>query len=106
MMRGVSWELWSRALLSVQRALLGEVTPEMRAISLELSQKVLRVTVFIDGLVDEDLVDDFDSAVITQIIADFPEPDRDDPAVEFEFIRADVPAPLEPRGRWVYFRKE
>ena len=92
-------------LLSIQRALLGEIVPEMRAISADVGSEVVRLTVFVDGAISDALVEDFDAAV-TQVVADFPYPDDGDPRIEFDVVRVDAPARIESRGTWVFFRKE
>ena len=81
-------------LLSVQRALLGEVTPGMRAIAVDWDQERIQVRVFHDGPWDASLEENFDASVVSQVVADFPWPERGDPRVVYEFIRLDGPGPL------------
>lgn len=83
----------SRVLLSVQRALLGEITREMQAVAVAISDAEIRVLLVVDAGASPDIAADFDAGAMTQIVADFPEPDRGDPAVTFESIAV---APGEP----------
>lgn len=99
-------EFRTGVLLSVHRALLGEIRPNMRAISVEWSEKNIRISVYVDGEIDEEAGDEFDAGVVTQVVADFPHPHVNDPIVDVEFIRCDAPAKLDCRGEIVYARKE
>ncbi len=91
---------------SAHRALLGEIKPFVRAISLETSKDIIKLWVYHDGEVSSDEKDYFDSVVITQIFADFPDPEKGDPICEFEFVRIDQPELLKPVGRLLYERWE
>ena len=97
-------DLRARVLLSVQRALLGEITPEMRAVEVEWSPERILLRVFTEGEASEQVREDFDAAVVTQVVADFPEPDRGDPRVELEFVRCDAPDHVPVRGTLVFAR--
>jgi hypothetical protein len=99
-------QLRARILLSLQRALLGEVTSNMRAISVEWSTDRIKIWVYYDGPVDEDIVDDFDASAVTQVVADFPYPDKGDPKIDFEFLRCDIPQKIGNRGEFVFYRNE
>jgi hypothetical protein len=99
-------DLRSRVLLSIQRALVGEITPEMRAIDVEISEKRILVRVFTEGALSDKLREDFDAGAMTQLVADFPEPDKADPQIILEFIRCDTPAPVPVRGVLVFGRVE
>lgn len=78
----------------------------MRAISLEIANDRLKLWVFHDGPVSQDEADHFDSVVVTQMVADFPDVEKGDPICGFEFIRLDQPEKIEPRGEFVFFRWE
>lgn len=93
-------------LLSVHRALLGEITPEMRKIEVEISRQLIVIRVFTDGAASEQVKDDFGGSVVTQIHADFPPPNRDNPRVELEFVRIDAPERIPVRGHLVFARAE
>lgn len=95
-----------RVLLSVQRALIGEITPDMRYIDVEFSSERIHIIVWHDGAHDEYVHDDFDAGAVTQVVADFPRPERGDPQVSFEFVRCDFPERPEFRGVLVYGRSE
>jgi hypothetical protein len=95
-------ELRTRALLSVQQALVGEVRVEMRAIEVEISPVRILIRVFTHGQASEELREEFDAGAVTQVVAHFPYPDRGDPEVEFEFVRCDRPSPIPVRGTLVF----
>lgn len=97
-------ELRVRVLLSVQRALLGEITPPMRAIEVEWSRDRIMIRVFTEGEVDDAMREDFDAGVVTQVVSDFPDPDRGDPQVAFEVVRCDAPTRIPVRGVLVFAR--
>lgn len=99
----------SRVLLSVQSALVGEVTPQMRFIGVELSPERIHIIVWHDGIIDASISangGDFDGGAITEIVADFAWPERGDPQVSFEFVRCDFPQRPDFRGTLVYGRSE
>jgi hypothetical protein len=95
-------ELRARALLSVQRALIGEVTPEMRAIEVVVTSGRVLLRVFTDGEAPARVRDDFDAGAATQIVADFPYPEDGDPEVAVEFVRCDFPEPIPVEGVLVH----
>lgn len=99
-------ELRARVLLSVQRALIGEVRPEMRYIEVILAQGMVRILVWHEGPSDPGARDDFDASVITQVVADFPDSGAGDPEIDFEFHRCDGPAKPLVTGVLVYGRHE
>ena len=88
--------------LSIQRALLGNVTSNMRAIMAEVSENDIRLFFYYDGEVhenDEEIV----SEIETEVIADFDENCNFD----VNIIRLDYPFPIKNRsGFCVYLRKE
>lgn len=97
-------ELRNRVLLSVQRALVGEITPTMRAIEVEFAPARILIRVFTDGDAHEAVRKDFDAGAMTQVVADFPDPDAGDPQVEFEFVALPSPAAIPVRGVLVFAR--
>lgn len=99
-------EFRTKVLLSLQRALLGEITPTMRAVAVQWSAERIVIRVYTDGEAPADVREDFDASVVTQVVADFSLPDRGDPKVEFEFTRFDAPARLPDWGVLVYARAE
>jgi hypothetical protein len=94
--------LRTSVLLSIHRALLGEITPQMRAISVEWLSGSIKIWVYHDGKISSDIIEDFDTSVITQIYADFPQPNF----VDFEFIREDFPNRINAGEDLVFALKE
>ena len=78
-------DLRSRALLSLQRALLGEVTQEVLAVSMEISPESLHIWVYHGGMTPEEQ-EHFDGCAVSQVLADFPYPERGDPAIDSTFV--------------------
>ena len=105
-MSTVDVDLRRRVLLSVQRALVGDVTPQMRYVAVEVSSERIHIIVWHDGAVPSGVTADFDASAVTQVVADFPHPDQHDPHVSFEFVRCDSPQRPEFRGTLVYGRSE
>ena len=99
-------DLRSKVLPSVQRALVGCITAEMRFISVELSRYRIHLHVYVDGVMRENAYEDFDAEAVTQIVADVPYPDRDDPQVSCTFHRCDFPPKPDFEGDVVYARRE
>jgi hypothetical protein len=96
-------ELRQRVLLSMQRALLGEVTPDLRGVTAGWDTTRLDAIFVYDGVVTE-LVTEAVAVIETQVIADFfPEL-----AVRFVAVRSPVPSDLNhfARRAWVYRRRE
>lgn len=87
--------------LSLQRALLGNVTPNIRAVIAELSGKNISLLFYFEGEVDDD--DELASVIETEIIADF----DDDFTVDTTVQRLDYPQRIKnTNGLLVYLRKE
>lgn len=105
-MTEVEQEFRIRVLLSVQRALLGEVTAKMRSIEVILATDTLHLRVWHEGAATKEEKDDFDAIVVTGIAADLwtgIEPPRDP---TFEFVRCDPPAKPKTEGVLVFARQE
>jgi hypothetical protein len=64
------WELRVRLLLSIQRALLGEVTPNIRAVTAQIDAQTIVLRWIIDGKISDGLRRDL-SAVGAEVVADF-----------------------------------
>jgi hypothetical protein len=95
-------------LLAVQRALVGEISPAMRAIAVEVGHAQVWLYVFHDGDADDEEIDDFDAAVVAQLERDAPglaAADGVEPEVGFSYVRVDEPAPLPVHGHLVFARK-
>lgn len=91
-----------RALLSVQRALVAEVHPSMRAIEVEIAEERITIRVFTDGEASEEVRADFDAGAVTQVVADFPDRESGDPSIALEFVRCDRPRAIPLRGTLVF----
>lgn len=88
--------------LSLQRALLGNITPNIRCVAVILDAKNIQLSFYYDGEFtdcDEELA----SEVETEIIADF----DDDFIISTHLERLDYPKPIKiNNGYCVYLRKE
>ena len=63
-------DLLREAQFSVMCMLVGEVTPEMRAVTVEVNARHITVRVYHDGCASDDAWDAFDSAM-TEVFTDF-----------------------------------
>jgi len=89
------------ALLSVQRAFLGEIAQSVRAVAVDTSNKKVVVTIYIEDIISEDYRYDL-SCVETEVLADFP-----NNAVEFNIIEDSMGgSKIFPNGEPIYLRKE
>lgn len=87
--------------LSVQRALLGNLAPNIRAVVAKLSGKNIGLFFYFDGQVGDD--DELVSVIETEVIADFDE----DFIVDTTIQRLDFPQQIKnTNGLLVYLRKE
>lgn len=88
------------AILSLNKALWGEVSPSLRAARILWNEEKVRVYFFYDGEISEN---DWESAecVATEVIADFPEH-----KLEVDILRWDYPRKIPNEGELVYCRKE
>jgi hypothetical protein len=77
------WELRVRLLLSIQRALLGEVTPNIRAVTAQIGAQTIVLRWIIDGGISDSFKHDL-SVVGTKVVADFATHQ-----IAEEFIRCD-----------------
>lgn len=89
------------ARLSIQRALLGEVSGRLRAVVFSVSDLFLNIRFYFDGEIDED---DFESAscVETEVLADYEE----DWTIVVKCLRLDASEPILDDGVWVFRRRE
>lgn len=95
-------------LLAVQRALVGEISPGMRAIAVEIDPAQVWLYVYHNGPAEEAEIDDFDEAVMAQLEADVTELsplEGPEPEVGFNYVRVDEPEPVPAYGHLVYARK-
>ncbi len=91
------------ALLSMQSALLGEVTPELRAVMIDVNEKedVFSAWFYYDGEVSEQRIDLWDCAV-TEASADLGRYEL----VRSHIKRLDYPQKIPSKGYFAYLRKE
>ena len=88
--------------LSIQRALLGNITHNIRAIVAELKHNDIQLFFYYDGKIQED-DEETASEIGTEVIADF----SDDYNLDVNISRIDYPQPINhANGLYVYFRKE
>ena len=95
-------ELRIGVLLSVQRALLGNVPPCLRAVTVDYSSEAKRILLrsYFDGVIAEDDLE-LMSTVWTEVGADHP-----GFRVDWEVIRCDVPLPIQVLRDWAFMRRE
>ncbi|TIN21628.1 MAG: hypothetical protein E5Y31_20470 [Mesorhizobium sp.] len=96
-------DIRARLLLSVQRALLGAVSPRLRAVTCAWEGVEIKLRFVFDGEpVDQDLEDA--GIVAGEVAADFPAPWT----VDEDIARLDYPDDLRPGALalWAYWRKE
>ncbi|MES2344771.1 MAG: hypothetical protein V4494_02375 [Chlamydiota bacterium] len=89
------------ALTSTGRALLGVITPELRAVVVDLVEDVFYINFYYDGEVSEDLIDLWDCA-ITEASAGLDSNFGLDEYIE----RLDYPQKIPRSGTFAYLRKE
>ena len=94
--------LRARLLLSVQRALLGEVTVNIRAVTCSVDADEVVLRWIIDGAISEELEADL-SVLGTEVISEF-----SDHHISEEFIRCDAPSDIKVLylDHLAYLRKE
>jgi hypothetical protein len=98
----VNDSLGTRVLASIERAIVGAVPPEIRAVAVEWSAAQVLVRVFAEQAAPDSVREEFDEDVITQVVADFPYPDRGDPRIDLVFVRGGAPI-VVPAGAVVVF---
>ena len=89
---------------TLQHALVGEVTPQMRAISVERRPHSIDLWFYLDGPVGEQLQIDLNAGARDLILEEYQ--DTEDFTVHFHFVRCDHPAELQCKGTCIYGRKE
>lgn len=93
----------SRSLLgmALQRALLGQVSPQLRGVSVDQDGQRIHLKFFFNGPVsEEDRV--AASEVETELLGDLPRDKR----LDTEIVRLDAPQRLPDSGQWVFRRRE
>ena len=89
------------ARLSIQRALLGEIFPQLRAVVFTIAEHDIDIRFYVDGLINETDAESA-SCVETEVIADYEPEDT----ITTRCIRLDYPEPINDDGIWVYQRRE
>ncbi len=97
-----SIELRNKILLSLQVALLGEITPNIRGITCGWSSSLITIHWYFQGEISEDDRESME-CVATEVLANFPEH-----KINIESKRLDLPELLNPYtlSAWVYLKKE
>lgn len=91
-----------RLKLSIQSALLGAITENIRNVAVYINEKKIFLYFFINGEISEDEKENI-SIIETEVIADF----EDDFDIESIIKRVDTPEPITlDRGFSVFQRKE
>ncbi|HZN96007.1 MAG TPA: hypothetical protein VFB81_25000 [Myxococcales bacterium] len=88
-------------LLAIQQALLGEVSPNLRAVTVSYTETSLHFEAYFDGEVHDEEREAM-SLVETELMAEFPSTH----SLSHQVIRLDTPALIPKDRTWVYFRKE
>jgi len=94
-------ELRQNVLLSLQRALLGEVFPALRTVSVEISNDGVKFYCYVDGPPTEEDLESLE-CVETEVMADFAE----DFDVSHEVLQVDVPNSAKDKRYAVFARRE
>jgi len=90
-----------RILLVAYNALVGEIPPNLRAVSIRHDDRTVALTAYFDGEPSEDDVEGM-SVVETRIMAGFA-PDLD---VTVTSVNHPAPLPVPAVDQWLYGRKE
>ena len=92
----------AKALLSMQKALLGSVVPSLRAVTvdIDINNQIIFFSFFYDGEVSDELFD-LASVASAEASSNFPEY-----YVKDIIKRIDFPNQIPVRGRYAYLRKE
>jgi hypothetical protein len=90
-----------KARLSIQRALLGMVAANLRAVAFSINDEALDIRCYFEGVVGEEEKETM-SCVETEILADY----ESEFSVEVHVLPLDPFEPIIDDGVWVYHRKE
>jgi len=88
-------------LTSLQRAMLGEIFPALRAVTVEWSQRKVRFFAYVDGPLKEADAESL-SCISAELAADF-WPGVD---IEYQVVRSDLPAKIDDTRARVFHRRE
>ncbi len=90
-----------KIVLSVQRALLGSVTPNLRGVATDWNDTEIRVFCYYHGPIADNDREEM-SCVHTEVATDF----IDIAPVHFVLERADWPMKMNGHRAWIFLRKE
>ncbi len=76
--------------LSIMTALFGEITPNLRAVILNVIGNSIKIISYYDGIIDENLREDV-SCMETEVMADFSE----EYEIEWKAVRLDFPEEIK-----------
>lgn len=97
----MSDNLRSDIILSVNRALLGEIFPELVAVSCKVeSESKFELTFFVDSVIPSSRVEDI-SCIETEILADFPE----NFIISYKIVISERTSPPALGAFWIFLRK-
>lgn len=88
-------------LLSLQRAMLGEVFPALRAVTVEWSYAAVKFFVYVDGPLTEEDAESV-SCIAAGVAADF----WSGVELDYEMVRLDFPARIDDVRTRVFHRRE
>ncbi len=96
-------ELGASVLLSIQRALLGEITPNIRGITCAWSKSEIKIRCYFEGEITDENEESMD-CVEGEIMADFP----NIKLIDLKCLTINMPESLNKHTlmSWVYMRKE
>ncbi|MCL1471629.1 scaffold protein involved in DNA repair [Argonema antarcticum] len=93
-------EMRNSVILSVQRALLGEVSPALRGVTVGWDENSIAILCYYDRKISPEDREAM-SCVETEVMADFP-----DLQMDLDVIQCDVPQEMKLLDVWVYRRSE
>lgn len=91
----------SRVLCSIQRAMLGEVFPSLRAVTIEWRSDRVEFCAYVDGPASEEDLESL-SCISAEVAADF----GSDVEIDYDVVRRDAPEPICDSRTWVFRRRE
>ena len=90
--------------LAIQKALVGQITPAMRLVSVECGEDSIRVVVYFDRALSTSDREEFCSEITDSLGLELGDPPAG-PAVDCFFLRCDEPQRVPVRGEIVFARK-
>ena len=99
------WPFFERVQLAVVRALVGEITPEIRAVSVGLAARHAIVQIVHEGAATETFAEAMD-LVDTYVLAAFPADGAEAITLDTRLVRCDPPGRPPPIGVPVFARED